>query len=247
MNRIAADTLGAVRATAEDYVFSWLDGDRGRMDGCLHPDLAKRALADPTGGRLDLVEMSKDQLVERATAPKPYGRGVQIDVQAVDDDIASASVRSEPFLDLLHLARFGERWLIVNALWAPMPIEPATPEATVGVSRALQDYAVFPFERDVERARRCHHPHLRERRAVTPGASDLALEETTLEEVLAIAGSGFDEEPSSRGATTDILNLTASYAGARMDVAWFQIHLHLASFADGWRIVNILYRTKGDG
>ena len=75
------------------------------MDGRLHPALAKQALADPTGGRLDLLEMSKDQLVERASAPKPFGTDVQIDAQAIDDDIASASVRSEPFLNVLHLAR----------------------------------------------------------------------------------------------------------------------------------------------
>jgi hypothetical protein len=217
------------------------------MDGCLHPALAKRALADPTGARIDLFDLSKDQMIERASVSKPFGRDVQIDVQAIDEDIASASVRSEPFLDLLHLARFGERWLIVNALWAETPLRPATPQAEAGVRAALADYAVFPFERDVERARRCHHPDLRERRAITPGASDLALEETTLEEVLAIAESGFDEEPSSREATTDILDLTAGMASARIDVAWFRIHLHLAAFADGWRIVNILYRTKGGG
>ena len=247
MNRTGTDPVAAVRGAAEDYVFSWLDGDRARMDGCLHPALAKRALADPTGARIDLFDLSKDQMIERASVPKPFGRDVQIDVQAIDEDIASASVRSEPFLDLLHLGRFGERWLIVNALWAETPLRPATPQAEAGVRAALADYAVFPFARDVERARRCHHPDLRERRAITPGASDLALEETTLEEVLAIAESGFDEEPSSREATTDILDLTAGMASARIDVAWFRIHLHLAAFADGWRIVNILYRTKGDG
>lgn len=26
-------------------------------------------------------------------------------------------VRSEPFVEYLHLARFGDRWLIVNALY----------------------------------------------------------------------------------------------------------------------------------
>ena len=245
MSSAGTDTA-AVQATAEDYVFSWLQGDRARMDGCLHPALAKRALADPAGVRLDLVEMSKDRLVQRASAPKPFGTDVQIDVQAIDDDIASASVRSEPFLDLLHLARFQDRWLIVNALWAETPIAPATPESELGVRRALEDYAVFPFERDVERARRCHHPDLRERRPFAPGTSDLALEETSLDEVLAIAVSGFDEEPTSREPTTDILDLTATLASARMDIAWFQVHLHLAAFEHGWRIVNILYRMKGD-
>jgi hypothetical protein len=247
MDDAGTDASAAVRATAEDYLFSWLDGDRARMESCLHPDLVKRTIADPAGRGLDLVDLSKEDMVERASAPKSFGRSAQIDVQAIDDDIASASVRSEPFLDLLHLARFGERWLIVNALWAEAPIAPATPEAETAVRAALEDYAVFPFERDVDRARRCHHPDLRERRALSRGGTDLALEETSFDEVLAIAESGFGEEPHSREPTTDILDLTADLASARMDVAWFQVHLHLAAFTDGWRIVNILYRTKDDG
>ena len=32
-------------------------------------------------------------------------------------DIATVMVRSEPFVEYLHLARFGKRWLIVNALY----------------------------------------------------------------------------------------------------------------------------------
>jgi hypothetical protein len=31
--------------------------------------------------------------------------------------MASARVRAEPFVEYLHLARFGSRWLIVNALY----------------------------------------------------------------------------------------------------------------------------------
>jgi hypothetical protein len=247
MERTRADPVAAVRTTAEDYLFSWLDGDRGRMEGCLHPALAKRSLADDARASIDLFDLSKEYMVERASEPKPFGREAQIDVRAIDGEIASASVRSEPFLDLLHLARFGGRWLIVNALWAEAPIAPATPQAEAGVRAALEDYAAFPFARDVERARRCHHPDLRERRPLSRGGPDLALEETSFDEVLAVAASGFGEEPASREPATDILDLTADLASARMDIAWFQIHLHLAAFLDGWRIVNILYRTKDDG
>lgn len=32
-------------------------------------------------------------------------------------DIATVMVRSEPFVEYLHLARFGDNWLIVNALY----------------------------------------------------------------------------------------------------------------------------------
>jgi len=234
----------AIRAAVEDYALGWLDGDPARMDRCLHPALAKRAVADPRTGRLDLIEATKDEMIEEASTPKPFGRDLRIDIHAVDDTVASASVRSEPYLDLVHLAKFDDRWLLVNALWEHAPTSPASLESEAGVRRALRDYAEFPFERDVVRARRCHHPELRERRQVVPGSPDLALEETVLDEVLTIAAEGFDEEPAPREATTVVLDMTATAASARMDIAWWQIHLHLAAFADGWRIVNILYRTK---
>lgn len=32
-------------------------------------------------------------------------------------DIATVMVRSEPFVEYLHLARFEDNWLIVNALY----------------------------------------------------------------------------------------------------------------------------------
>jgi hypothetical protein len=38
MDHAGTDASAAVRATAEDYLFSWLDGDRARMESCLHPD-----------------------------------------------------------------------------------------------------------------------------------------------------------------------------------------------------------------
>ncbi len=41
------------------------------------------------------------------------------DVAVLDvcHEVATVMVRSEPFVEYLHLARFGDRWLIVNALY----------------------------------------------------------------------------------------------------------------------------------
>jgi Putative lumazine-binding len=35
-------------------------------------------------------------------------------------DIATVKVRSAPFVEYLHLARFDNRWLIVNALYVSL-------------------------------------------------------------------------------------------------------------------------------
>jgi hypothetical protein len=52
-----------------------------------------------------------------ARGPKEYSRDAEVRVLDVYDHIATVAVLSEPFMDYLHLARFGGRWLIVNVLW----------------------------------------------------------------------------------------------------------------------------------
>jgi hypothetical protein len=108
---------GAIIAAATDYIESWLEGDAERMRGCLHPDLAKRRVMDATSGSLDLNEVPFADLVEAAQEAKDVPRGHQVEVLDMAEETASVRVTSHPFVDYLHLARFGDRWLIVNALY----------------------------------------------------------------------------------------------------------------------------------
>lgn len=109
----------AIRAACADYIEAWLDGDLERMRRCLHPGLAKRRSADGGSGALDLREVpTPAMLADVAQGPKSgIDRAYEVDVFDVARETASATVRSEPFVDHLHLARFGEKWLIVNALY----------------------------------------------------------------------------------------------------------------------------------
>ena len=43
----------------------------------------------------------------------------EVTVLDVFPNIASVKVASGPIMDYLHVARFGHRWLIVNALYEP--------------------------------------------------------------------------------------------------------------------------------
>lgn len=110
----------AIIAAATDYIASWLDGDADRMARCLHPALAKRAVEpDAETGEPVVDESPYEAMVEGARAG--HGRrlapGYEIDVLHAEGDIATVSVRSSAFLDYLHIARFGERWLLLNVLW----------------------------------------------------------------------------------------------------------------------------------
>jgi hypothetical protein len=111
--------LEAVSAVATEYFQSWFSGDGERMRACLHPALAKRTAEQPGTDSLVFHEDPTEQLV-RDTAS---GEGTEfqpeqeVTVLDVFRDMATVMVRSEPFVEYLHLARFGNRWLIVNALY----------------------------------------------------------------------------------------------------------------------------------
>jgi hypothetical protein len=109
----------AVHARATEYFQSWFAGDAERMRACLHPALAKRRHLAPGTDSLDLHEDPTELLV--ADTASGEGRAFEpvqeVTVFDVHGDIATAMVLSEPFTEYLHLARFGDRWLIVNALY----------------------------------------------------------------------------------------------------------------------------------
>jgi hypothetical protein len=118
MNDVSAD-VDAVAAVATEYFQSWFAGDGDRMRACLHPALAKRTPERPGAESLELHEDPPETLVaDTATGEGTGFKPVQeVTVLDVFRDIATVMVRSEPFVEYLHLARFGQRWLIVNALY----------------------------------------------------------------------------------------------------------------------------------
>jgi len=119
--------VAAIEAAAHDYVDGQLEGDPARVARVLHPDLAKRAVrARPDPDEvLGLRRMSRDELVELTrqgalrTPREKWDRSVK--VLDVAGTAAVARVETPWFVDHLNLGRFGERWVIVNALWFPKP------------------------------------------------------------------------------------------------------------------------------
>lgn len=119
-------TLAAIEATCFDYVDGQLEGNPERVARSLHPDLAKRAiLGDTPDERLGLRRMSKEELVglTRAGALKTPKAAWNRQCKVLDVVGNAASVRLETpwFVDYFHMGRFGERWVIVNALWYSKP------------------------------------------------------------------------------------------------------------------------------
>lgn len=109
----------AIRSVARAYLESWLDGDGEGMRGTLHPDLAKRGLDYAADRKPSGLHHLTAEYMERSAGSGPrrqFGRTCDITVD-VADNIASAKVVSEPFVDYLHLAKLDGRWSIVNVLY----------------------------------------------------------------------------------------------------------------------------------
>ncbi len=117
-----ADSI-AIRAAAMDYVEGWYQASVERMQRSLHPDLAKRAVREhPRSRRPLLSHLSKNTMLEYTRA----GGGsdtpadqlfYEISILDIFNNIATVKGVSAKFVDYLHLAKWQERWLIINILW----------------------------------------------------------------------------------------------------------------------------------
>jgi len=120
----SAEDLQAITAVARDYVEGWFDGDEARMRRCLHPELVKRTIyRDPATGDWRLGRPADAEMMvgwtragEGRTADARE-RAFEIVIDKVFRHVASVSVLSSPYMDLLHIAKIGDRWLIANVLW----------------------------------------------------------------------------------------------------------------------------------
>jgi hypothetical protein len=123
----AADSAG-IRTAALDYIEGWYSADAARMEGALHPELAKRIVQTDPQGRSRLGQQSAMTLVQNTR----HGGGKDIpadkrrsDVRILDvyNNAASARVQAAGWVDYMHLAKSNGRWVIVNVLWE---LEPAS-------------------------------------------------------------------------------------------------------------------------
>jgi hypothetical protein len=116
-----SDAQRAITAAALDYYEGWFDGEPGRMERALHPELVKRSLADDA---MSVETISAPEMIE-ATAegigrnrdPGLGRRNIEIRVDHVYRDIATATVTSEIYVDYLQIVRTRDGWKIVNVLW----------------------------------------------------------------------------------------------------------------------------------
>lgn len=135
-------TTAGITATVRDYYEGWFEADPERMRRALHPDLVKRSLADPHGAinTASAHDMVAATGAGSGTRHPPERRHFTISINHVHGPSSSAGahpgaiadvhVTGDVYVDYLQLVLVGDRWQILNALWAPAiqtPVE-ARPE-----------------------------------------------------------------------------------------------------------------------
>lgn len=117
----------AIKRPALDYAEGYYEGDAAKMERALHPDLAKRIPRSDAQGRTRVEHMGALALVQivragggKQTPPERQQKDVVI-LDVYQKKIASLRVEMDGWVDYLHVAKMGERWVIVNVLWDMKP------------------------------------------------------------------------------------------------------------------------------
>jgi hypothetical protein len=112
----------AVRSVVMDYVEGWFEGDAGRMERALHPELVKRCRGIE-GDDPDALETLSAQEMINATADgegrreDAADRRIEIRIDYLGGGIATVQCLCHRYVDLLHLIDMPDGWKIVNAAW----------------------------------------------------------------------------------------------------------------------------------
>lgn len=127
----AADSA-AIRAAALDYIQGWYTGDAARMQRAVHPELSKRVMIRDPRGETWLSNSSADALVHSTRLgfgkdTPPDRQRADLQILAIDGDMATARLISAKLIDYMHLVRWNGEWKIVNVLWDYQPGARPTP------------------------------------------------------------------------------------------------------------------------
>jgi hypothetical protein len=120
---LSASDIESIERTCLEYLDGWYTADAKRIAQALHPELVKRSIIrDPEQGWILRRSSSFEQLVEwtregGGSKVPAVERVYDITIQHGFRHIAAVSALSPYFMDYLHLAKLGDRWVIVNVLW----------------------------------------------------------------------------------------------------------------------------------
>jgi hypothetical protein len=118
------EDIQAITEASRDYIEGWFTADEERVRRCMHPQLVKRTIWHDlqqdtwkVTDTLDAEIMMKFTRKGGGSALPENEKTYEIVLLDVFRHSATVKIASFPYMDYLHLAKFNDRWLIVNCLY----------------------------------------------------------------------------------------------------------------------------------
>ena len=120
---IAETDRAAIVATVKDYFEGWFAGDATRMERALHPALVKRGIKrDGSISRpITAQEMIEYTKKGEGKAERPADLALEITVDDIYGDIATATVYSAIYVEYVQLLKTPAGWRILNTVYQRRP------------------------------------------------------------------------------------------------------------------------------
>lgn len=133
---------------------------------------------------------------------------------------------------------------MMTRAWIAPVTPPPTDEDLVAVRSTVLDYFEGWFDADVERMRRALHPVLAKRSLAQDQDRTPAVSSVTAEQMVAWTASGDGRASGATERTLDVrvVDVSGTIAMVLVHSSEYVEYLHLVRTADGWRIVNALWR-----
>lgn len=114
-----------------DYVDGLYEADSTKIERSVHPDLHKRGYWFDSKKNVyhDNLDMTYDQLVNLSARWNASGKRANadspkvIEIYDINDRTASGKLIAEWGMDYFQLAKFEDKWMIMNVLWQSLPEE----------------------------------------------------------------------------------------------------------------------------
>lgn len=128
--------------------------------------------------------------------------------------------------------------------WTTQMTPPPSAEDLAAVRATVLDYFEGWFDADAERMRRALHPSLAKRSFAQDPARTPAVSSVTAEQMVVwtAKGNGRASGEVDRALDVRIIDISAPIATVLVHSSEYVEYLHLVQTADGWRIINALWR-----
>jgi hypothetical protein len=125
MNELRKPDYKAVKQAILDYVEGVYETDPTRIERSVHPDLAKRGFfvteKETTESTMSFAQFIEHTKTYNKDGKFPPDAPKEIVIYEVLDHTASAKLIAAWGIDYMHLAKYGETWMIVHVLWQTHP------------------------------------------------------------------------------------------------------------------------------